>query len=343
MADYLDRLKYRTTKTDVQIRIERITNIERKNEKENPFDILPPYSMRGPKRGVVLVINNIDFENSDLSNKLEERNGADVDAENLKKLFVQMGFIWIYWENQTRKQIKENLKKFTDYSNKTLSEVDSCFVFVMSHGTHEDKFFTYDNLKVKSTDILDRFDNSNCQQLRGKPKVIIFQMCRGELEDQLILNERLLAEQYDVPECQMDMEAQILTTDNTTSPRISDILICYSTSPGFRSFRDPKGSWFIRYFCEVFMTYSCNMDVENLLKIVAMKVSKQYTEYNALQIPRIENILFREFYLYPLSEKTNYGFHTWWKRNKVLIFLGVVIIILNIYLLLETKNTKWQL
>lgn len=54
---------------------------------------------------------------------------------------------------------------------------------------------------------------------------------------------------------------------------MSDILIGYSTLPGFVSNRDVYlGTWYIQAICEVFMEYACDTDVEDMLKMVSLSV-----------------------------------------------------------------------
>ena len=52
---------------------------------------------------------------------------------------------------------------------------------------------------------------------------------------------------------------------------MSDILIGYSTLPGFASNRDKYlGTWYIQAICEVFMEHACDTDVEDMLKMVSL-------------------------------------------------------------------------
>ena len=52
---------------------------------------------------------------------------------------------------------------------------------------------------------------------------------------------------------------------------MSDVLIGYSTLPGFTSNRDVYlGTWYIQAVCEVFMEHACDTDVEDMLKMVSL-------------------------------------------------------------------------
>lgn len=69
-----------------------------------------------------------------------------------------------------------------------LSNVDSCFVIISSHGTEDEEHHTTeilgvdsgreDSEKVLCTDILAYFNVEACPQMANKPKIFIFQLCR---------------------------------------------------------------------------------------------------------------------------------------------------------------------
>jgi len=53
--------------------------------------------------------------------------------------------------------------------------------------------------------------------------------------------------------------------------RMTDILVGYSTLPGYVSYRNKyNGSWYIRSICEVFMDCAWYMDIEDMLKVVSL-------------------------------------------------------------------------
>lgn len=59
---------------------------------------IPTYKTRSKKRGKVLIINNIKFDNPK-----ENRDGADEDDKVLKKLFEEMGFVVESYRNKSAK------------------------------------------------------------------------------------------------------------------------------------------------------------------------------------------------------------------------------------------------
>lgn len=56
------------------------------------------YRTRGPKRGIL-----VDFTYTEFDNNIEEfRNGVDVDCNNLKYLFDELGFRRVGYKNLTK-------------------------------------------------------------------------------------------------------------------------------------------------------------------------------------------------------------------------------------------------
>lgn len=57
-----------------------------------------------------------------------------------------------------------------------------------------------------------------------------------------------------------------------TMRNYEDMLIVYSTIPGFVSYRDEyNGTWFIQILCEVFMNYAHKVHVRELFDMVSIK------------------------------------------------------------------------
>lgn len=263
---------------------------------------LTPYSMHGTKRGIAFVINNIEF----MGTKHKKREGAEVDAKNLKELFKQLGYEWIYWENQTYKDIHTKLRDFTQDTDNKLREVDSCFIIFMSHGVEghipeDTHIVTYDNLEYKTSEIINKFSNSSCKSLRNKPKILIFQACRGNMEDFGVkyklspkASRRVISPQSPINKTQADGESY------ETMPNKSDMLICYASSPGYRAYRDTLlGSWFIQYLCEIFMNYAYNTDVQKLFTMISGEVTEKRTQDDARQSAYIATYGFRPCFLNP--------------------------------------------
>ena len=106
------------------------------------------------------------------------RHGSQDDLKELTSLFEQLGFKIFKYEDLER---SEFLRKVLDFSEDE-KHGDVVVVVVMSHGTR-DIIQTSDNKELDiENDIIRYFNNEN-KNLKGKPKIIIFQSCRGHKRD----------------------------------------------------------------------------------------------------------------------------------------------------------------
>ncbi|XP_014470769.1 PREDICTED: caspase-3-like [Dinoponera quadriceps] len=262
------------------------------------------YPMRSNPRGLVLLITNILYE--------KPRLAAEHDENNLTELFQEMGFHVISKKNLKGKEIKDEVKKFS--KREELANVDSCFVIISSHGrenevNHGTEILGVDTgqkdaEKVFCDEILDYFTVDACSKMAGKPKIFIFQLCRG-LRKQKIKYERLVTDIIPIDPENMDEEVK---PDNTIllGPKYSirnyaDMLVVYSTLPGHVAYRDTEtGSWFIQILCSVFMSFARECHVQDLFNIIDSQLQRLRTSDDNCQTSTVQSIGFnRRCYLNP--------------------------------------------
>ena len=130
-------------------------------------------------RGRYFVCNFESFNNRSLS----YREGSDVDFHNIVDVLHQMCYGRVnkpydhcYSGVITKKSFMEYLNKFINLEDHKY--LDSCIVVIMSHGSDEKTFITSDNQEIDLNEIYSLFDNNNCPNLAGKPKIFILQFCR---------------------------------------------------------------------------------------------------------------------------------------------------------------------
>lgn len=245
--------------------------------------MVPVYRMRGKKRGILLLINNIKF----IDDREPFRKGAEVDEVNLIDLFKQFGFEIANYRDLTLKGMKQVIKKFASNDNPQLIGIDSVFVTIMSHGYNrnvaETSVVSSDGLLLSTNWIIEQFNNENCYALQHKPKVFLFQACRGDSLPHAVHR--------------ISMDGQ---SNNSIIRNYSDILIGYCTIPGFQSHRDTQlGTWYTQIICDVFMNHAHDTHVEDLLKIVDHRMSNLQTTNGTMQTSMYENWGFKLCYLHP--------------------------------------------
>lgn len=235
---------------------------------ESEHDIYP---MKSNPRGVALIISVINFEN----NNMPERDGGEIDEENLNRLFYYLEFTVVIHRNKTAEEIRMILRNFR--IDERHRNADACIVVILSHGC-EKGFCSYDANTISNKDVLQMFNNKNCPILHNKPKLFFFQHCRGDDYDHAVpfAGETMDFDSYNV-------------VDLPSLPTLSDMMVCYSTSPQTVSLRSKEsGTLFISIIVDVFSQHAHNMHLEDLLRKVANRMLplevdgwKQSPEYTA--------------------------------------------------------------
>ncbi|KAJ8980555.1 hypothetical protein NQ317_001062 [Molorchus minor] len=222
---------------------------------------VPTYDTNGKKRGKVLVINNINF-----LEKNEERRGQNW----MRKISAML----------------EKLKKYRNDSS--LKHTDMSIVIMMSHGSNVDdtgkviqggftQIYGIDSKGLPIEEVLNLFSAESCKPLAGKPKN--FYISVGENSETLHRDA-------------------LPTTIQSVVKKHADMLIAYSTLPGFYSLRDSQeGSWYIQCICDVFKKHAKDYDIELLLKMVDRELSTKHPSYQ--QTSTYESRGFKCCYLNP--------------------------------------------
>nr|BAU69681.1 histidine-tagged truncated caspase-3 [Expression vector pET151-OmyCasp3] len=252
----------------------------------DPFTAKPQshcfrYSLSYPSIGQCIIINNKNF---DRRTGMNVRNGTDVDAGNVMKVFGKLGYKVKVYNDQKVDQIKHVL---TTASKEDHSCSASFVCVLLSHGDDGVFFGTDASIELKSLTSLFRGDR--CNSLVGKPKLFFIQACRGTDLDGGI-------------------EADSSSDGSSTKiPVEADFLYAYSTAPGYYSWRNTQtGSWFIQSLCEMIGKYSKELEVQHILTRVNHKVATEFESASnspgfdaKKQIPCIVSMLTKEMYFTP--------------------------------------------
>ncbi|XP_063001356.1 caspase-9 isoform X2 [Elgaria multicarinata webbii] len=230
------------------------------------------YLLKNDPCGYCLIINNVNFsEGADLAHRL----GSDVDCERLEKRFRSLGF-----EVLTRRDLKAHT----------------------SHIRFPGGIFGSDGRSVSVEKIVDHFNGTNCPSLRGKPKLFFIQACGGAQKDRgFEVDSETPVDQLHGRAAESDATPfRALAGDSdqpdavASLPTPSDILVSYSTFPGFVSWRDKlTGSWYVETLDHVLDQYARSEDLLSMLVMVANAVSAKGT---FKQMPGCFNFLRKRFF-----------------------------------------------
>ncbi|KAK9412367.1 caspase-1-like [Crotalus adamanteus] len=228
---------------------------------------------------LALIICNIKFD------YLKFRKGAEVDLEQMTLLLEDLGYKVEIMTNLNSQEITTCLKNFAAREEHKTS--DGMFVVLMSHG-HLDSLYGV-NSKDKHSDIFSiktifsTFNNINCPSLRGKPKVVILQACRGEEHGYRMETEEDSATSAPAS-LQSDSCTKQLQTDAVQKIHVESDFIClYSTTPDHLSWRDTKtGSLFITQLIDTIKKHAWNCNLEEVFR----KVLQHFASNPFLPLPR---------------------------------------------------------
>ncbi|XP_063228179.1 caspase-2 [Bacillus rossius redtenbacheri] len=250
---------------------------------------LAVYRMASRPKGLFLLINNIRFDNGE-----PERLGAEVDQNNLTALFEQLGYQIFAYQNLTLREMRRQIFEFAQLPDH--SKVDSCVVSVLSHGHAgmETNLVSTDGCSLSVEWVISQFKNEACPQLQNKPKIFIFQSCRGDERDFGVVPAIRRLHRVSSGRTQSDGVAM------SKLRTYSDMLIAHSTLPGYVSHRDIyQGTWFVQAICKTFMHHSHDTDIEDMLKMVDQLLADCFSENQSMQTSCYENRGFRKFFFNP--------------------------------------------
>ncbi|XP_069803071.1 caspase-9 [Dendropsophus ebraccatus] len=265
------------------------------------LDLETDYPMNFDPCGHCLIINNMEFSES---SSLSYRTGSDIDREKLERRMRSYHLEVTVKNNLRAAEIHEELQHLASRDH---SERDCCMVVILSHGCEirHTRFpggvYGTDGAWIPVERIVNYFNGSNCPGLRGKPKLFFIQACIGEEQDRGFVVD--LGDSGDQPNNSLQSDAtavrpDVEDTDETDAvarlPTPGDILVSYSTFPGFVSWRETlSGSWYVKTLDDVLDEFARTLDLQTMLVMVADRVSAKGT-YK--QIPGVFNFLRKRFF-----------------------------------------------
>jgi len=262
------------------------------------------YSMNS---GLCLIINNEHFYDNDRNEMPELRRwGTDMDASRLKKLFEQMRFKVRFEYDLSEKDIKSAVQSLVSECHKKAANYDSVCLVILSHGTDGYIYGTdFENKINLDKDVLNLFDDV----LIGKPKLFIFQACRGEnfnLKLDCSVEEAIASkfrEMRVVHKSERAVKVSLSCVDfidgrpiRTSLPSRSDFFIWYSSVRGFVSHRDTDGSPFIKCLVAVFSRHARDLELVEMVRKVNL-LMQQYEKKHCDEMNAVSS-----YFMLPVPE-----------------------------------------
>ncbi|XP_023813211.2 caspase-6 [Oryzias latipes] len=248
------------------------------------------YRMNHKRRGLALIFNHERFY---WRLGMNSRSGTNADRHSLEKRLLDLNFDVRSYDDAKQTDV---LDRIHEASEEDHSDAD-CFLLVfLSHGENN-CVYTYDGM-INIQDITAAFRGDNCPSLVGKPKIFIFQACRGDKHDTpVVITDAVDAKQV-INEVVVDASAV------NTLPAGADFIMCYSVAEGFYSHRETiNGSWYIQDLCELLRKYGDSLEFTELLTLVNRKVAMRSVgmsrDPNAIgkkQVPCFASMLTKKLY-----------------------------------------------
>ncbi|XP_065641975.1 caspase-3-like [Hydra vulgaris] len=215
------------------------------------------YEIKNFPRGILTIIHVNKFLKSSGMRKhflngsnADPDNLSEADADNLRDLFLDLGFDVTRLDNPKYTDVMSNLEKI---ANKDCSKMTCCVVAVLTHINEEDIFCTDKPLKI--SDIRNVFCTEALLEI---PKIFLIQSYRGK--------------QCMKPKDMIDGSTSVKKGPDL--PAKSDFLFAYSTLSGYGSCQNEKAEpSFIKAVIGAFRKYSYKMDVVRLLTCVIDEIN----------------------------------------------------------------------
>lgn len=256
-------------------------SISRENTKYGPLrvSVVPAtkisrgpdiYKMDTDPRGFVCILNYNSFKDrADLH--LE---GADNDIQNMESIFGKMGYIGNTYPNLTAEKTKAAVADIKELD--ILDEVGCAIFIVSSHGIGGENFLTSDMNLMDAKWLFSSFRDSECPQLKNKPKIFIFDIYNGYYRD----------DSYSM---------KLPKVDEGEEP-CRDMVCVYSSSTGIVSYTATKdGTPFITALCRTLATQAHNKEFGDLYRNFLLEYSRSCTV-----APEMRNLSFaKKFFFNP--------------------------------------------
>ena len=155
--------------------------------------------------------------------------------------------------------IKRNLEKnqiervAQEYGGRNHDKFAAFFLIVMSHGDDRDCILGVDNRTTSVKALMREFQAERCPSLKGKPKILIIQTCRGSRQcdverfDDFVQSINADPTELDLADSCVGPFSLDSSLSKSVFPPEADFLLAFATVPGYVAFRsEESGAFFIQ-------------------------------------------------------------------------------------------------
>ncbi|KAJ8393884.1 hypothetical protein AAFF_G00056130 [Aldrovandia affinis] len=239
------------------------------------------YDMSHRPRGHCVIINNHNFEEARTNKELglDDREGTDVDADTLDKVFSRLHFVVHHRRNLSGAEL---LGLVEEFGAKTHGGLDAFVCCVLSHGKKGHVYAT-DGELASVRQLTQPFTSSCCPSLAGRPKLFFIQAC------QVLDPDEYQADGGGADGGGPDYDTDAGPGEAGTIPNDSDFLLGMATVERHKCYRHPRtGSPFIQELCSQ-LESGCprNDDILTIMTRVNREVSgKTFGRFKQMPEPR---------------------------------------------------------
>ncbi|KAK4873489.1 hypothetical protein RN001_015518 [Aquatica leii] len=242
------RNRNRCKSIDLIVEEIKVQRFEEKKYIQHPNE----YQSSGTDPSLLVIFNLKTFED-------DVRLGSNTDVNEMVLSFGRLGHNveqeFIY--NDLLKN--ELLTTIKDLAQRDFSNRNSLILVVLTHGGENNRIHTQDGT-IFTHEIWDPFTNTKCSSFKDKPKLFIFQACKGKSFSQID-----------------QMKVDVLPESTFSTPLEADMLIAYAAVEGSVANRHIyRGTWFIQELCRNLNAYGRRDDVLTLLIRTTKCITNNY-------------------------------------------------------------------
>jgi hypothetical protein len=233
--------------------------------------------------------------------------GTFKEMQRFRNIFYQLNYDVVMAQNLDH----EELFGYFSTLSKNLVSGNYCalFIMILSHGTKNNEILSFDNMPINIDTLMNLFNNEKCRYLLNKPRIFIFNCCRGNEDDYGItdigdgyipktlnsstaensninndakIKSQSSSESKEIALGCFEFKNKELMTKILPKPEFDDYLVCFTTLKGLKAYANwDSGTDFGRNFADKLVDYGYEKDVHSIISKTSKALSKEDEEdYN---------------------------------------------------------------